>query len=123
LGDGRTGHLSSTADRIDLKELADGESATQFTASAYRAFAESSAASDIEGVILHGAQGPRNPTVLFLEPERSDDRSSRLALKGKGMATPLLNGLNQDLIRAAACRHREPLAIGSAPQHAAHDNG
>jgi hypothetical protein len=43
-------------------------------------------------------------------------------LKEKGMATRLLNGLNRDLIWAASRRHREPLAIVGAPQHAAHDN-
>ena len=65
----RAGHLTRTTDRIDLKE---GPTVTRLlglTASPYGVFlAGPSATGDIEGVIIHGAQGARSLTVLLLAP-------------------------------------------------------
>ena len=43
----------------------------KLTASPYGVFAGPSATGDIEGVIIHGAQGARSLTVLLLAPALS----------------------------------------------------
>jgi len=40
----------------------------------------------------------------------------------KEIPLEFIAGLNRDLIRAAFRRHREPLAVVAAPQHAAHED-
>jgi L-lactate dehydrogenase complex protein LldG len=66
-------HLVVLLDPATIVEtMHDAYGRIDFTASSYGVFmAGPSATGDIEGVIIHGAQGARSMTVLLLAPERA----------------------------------------------------